>query len=104
MMSDEFNVGDHVQVTRAYPPGHIRTPAFLRGQRGVILRHFGRFGNPERLAYGMNGLPKLNLYQVQFQMADIWPGEKDYGPKDSVTADIFEHWLEPVAQESLSDE
>ena len=85
-MNNAFNIGDRVRVARAYPPGHVRTPAFLRGRQGVIVRHFGSFGNPERLAYGMNGRPKLNLYQVLFQMAEVWQGDGEYGPKDSVTA------------------
>ena len=91
-----FNIGDQVRVAAAFPPGHVRTPAFVRGRSGTIIRHFGAFPNPERLAYGMNGLPKLNLYQVLFTMDEVWQGDGAYAPADTVTADIFEHWLESI--------
>ena len=47
-----FKAGNPVRVALAFPPGHIRTPMFLRGKTGVVLRDFGAFPNPERLAYG----------------------------------------------------
>jgi nitrile hydratase len=36
------------------------------------------------------------LYRVRFKQKDVWP---DYtgGPNDTVVADIFEHWLDPIA-------
>ena len=95
-MSGPFSVGDRVRVSKANPPGHIRTPGFLRGCTGTVIRHFGAFPNPERLAYGMSGLPALNLYQVLFTMDEAWQGDGDYGPKDTVAADIYEHWLEAI--------
>jgi hypothetical protein len=91
-----FKVGDRVKVANASPPGHVRTPTFVRGKTGTIIRHYGAFPNPERLAYGMTGLPKLDLYQVVFPMEDIWAGDGAYAPGDTVTADIYENWLEPT--------
>jgi len=91
-----FRVGDRVKVANAFPPGHIRTPTFVRGKTGEIIRHYGAFPNPERLAYGMTGLPKLELYQVVFPMGHVWEGGAGYSPGDTVTADIYEHWLEPI--------
>ncbi len=94
-----FAVGDRVRVAAAFPPGHVRTPLFLRGRSGVIIRHFGAFANPERLAYGMSGRPLLNLYQVKFTMDEVWRGDGAYAPGDTVTADIYEHWLERCEDE-----
>ena len=91
-----FKAGDHVRVALAYPPGHIRTPVYLRGKTGEILRDFGAFPNPERLAYGMHGEPALPLYMVRFTMDEVWGGQGIYGPRDTVTADIYEHWLQPA--------
>jgi nitrile hydratase len=36
------------------------------------------------------------LYRVRFKQKDVWP---DYtgGPNDTVVADIFEHWIDPIA-------
>lgn len=91
-----FEVGDRVRVSAATPPGHVRTPMYVRGRTGTIVRDFGRFRNPERLAYGMSGLPALSLYQVCFTMEEIWQGDGAYSPADTLTVDLYEHWLEPV--------
>ncbi len=95
-----YSVGDRVRVANAHPPGHIRTPSFVRGLTGTVVRHFGAFPNPERLAYGMSGLPALDLYQVAFAMDDVWAGNGAYEPGDTVTADIYENWLEPAGENS----
>jgi nitrile hydratase len=91
-----FAAGQKVRVANAHPPGHLRAPRYLRDRSGVILRYYGDFPNPERRAYGMSGLPALALYQVCFSMDEIWQGDGSYAPADTVTADIYEHWLEAV--------
>ena len=98
-MSGRFKTGDAVVVRTDTPPGHIRTPMYVRGKRGVILGNFGDWHNPELLAYGKDGLPKQTNYWVQFTMDELWGGEGAYGPSDTVTAEIYEHWLEPAAAE-----
>jgi nitrile hydratase len=89
-----FNAGDRVRVRADYPPGHVRTPIYLRGREGMIKRYFGTFGNPEVLAYNLKG-PRKELYKVSFRSIDLW---SDYqgSPRDVVEADIYEHWLEKV--------
>ena len=91
-----FKAGDKVRVALAFPPGHIRTPVFLRGKTGTVVRDYGAFPNPERLAYGMHGLPAMPLYLVKFDMDEVWGGNGAYGPRDTVTADVYDHWLEPA--------
>jgi nitrile hydratase subunit beta len=88
-----FNVGEPVAVKKSLPPGHRRTPRYIRGKRGVIERVCGAFPNPEELAYGFTGEPKRVLYRVKFRQKDVW---KDYdGPEsDSLEMEIYEHWLE----------
>ena len=94
MSSARFQNGDTVAVSVAYPPGHVRTPYFIRGKSGVVDSIAGSYPNPEELAYGRDGLPALPLYRVRFKQADVWP---DYaGPaNDTVVIDIYENWLEP---------
>ncbi|MEM8803592.1 MAG: SH3-like domain-containing protein, partial [Pseudomonadota bacterium] len=53
------------------PPGHVRAPYYLRGKIGEIERELGPFGNPELLAYGLEGENKT-LYRVRFTMAELW--------------------------------
>jgi nitrile hydratase len=88
-----FKPGQRVRVRDEYPPGHFRTPFYIRGKVGHVTRTLGEFKNPERLALGLDGLPKKVLYEVRFTQAEIWPNYN--GPvHDSVDIDIYEHWLE----------
>jgi nitrile hydratase subunit beta len=96
-MSDRFAIGDRVRVRAAFPPGHVRTPRYLRGKRGEILSVLGRFANPEELAYGRDGRPERALYRVRFAQADLWQDDRG-AARDSAVADIFEHWLEPAEE------
>jgi nitrile hydratase subunit beta len=95
-MSGPYAIGERVRISKGLPPGHVRTPLFLRGRTGEIIRHFGDFPNPERLAYGLSGLPRLHLYQVLFTMDETWDGDGAHAPGDTVAADIYETWLEPL--------
>jgi len=96
-MSARFNTGDRVFVRRAEPIGHVRTPYYIRGKTGSIERLCGEFPNPEELAFGRSGLPRLPMYRVRFLQTEIWP---DYRGRasDSVDVEISEHWLEPTRQ------
>jgi len=90
-----FRAGDRVGVRRADPPGHLRTPWYIRGHVGVIERLCGAFPNPEELAFNRPGLPAQPLYRVRFRQRDVWP---DYrGPQhDTIEIEIYQHWLEPT--------
>lgn len=91
-MAEPFQRGQAVRVREDYPPGHIRTPVFIRGKRGVITRDFGEFDNPEITTYELQG-PQKTLYAVRFRQVDVWP---DYtgSDNDTLDVDILEHWLE----------
>ena len=93
-MSPKFLPGQRVRVRGDSPPGHVRTPFYIRGKIGWIERVHGAFRNPEELAYGREGLPKKELYLVGFRQSEVWP---DYPvARDTLYVDIFEHWLEPL--------
>lgn len=91
-LGTELPAGTRVRVSLAHPPGHTRTPFYVRGKCGVIERFVGRFGNPEALGYGLAPAPKFALYRVRFKMAEIWD---DYAgpPADTLDVEIYEHWL-----------
>jgi nitrile hydratase len=94
-MSGRFAPGARVRVRRAYPPGHLRTPYYIRGRTGVVERLCGAFRNPEELAFGRNGEPAQPLYRVRFAQREVWPdyaGESD----DTLDVELYEHWLEPA--------
>lgn len=90
---DTLPPGTRVRVRAMMPPGHVRTPAYLRGHVGQVERVLGPFGNPEQQAYGQAS-DKLPLYRVRFTMADIWPEAES--PSDTLDAEIYAHWLEPI--------
>ena len=94
-MTARFQPGDPVTVRVAAPPGHIRTPYYIRGKTGVVERICGSFANPEELAYGRDGLPTRPLYRVRFAQAQVWPDYAGAGG-DTVDIEIYEHWLEPA--------
>lgn len=96
-MKVRFIPGDSVTVRSAHSLGHVRTPHYVKGKRGIIERVCGEFANPEELAYGRSGLPTRPLYRVRFEQRQIWP---DYiGPaSDTVDIELYEHWLEPTAK------
>ncbi len=94
-MATKFQVGQKVRVKNLHPPGHIRTTYYVRGKTGTVATYFGRYKNPETLAYGGDGLPLKELYWVEFPLNDLWehkPGRK----QDKLRLEIYEHWLEPA--------
>lgn len=88
--------GTAVRVKLDWPetrgPCHIRTPYFIRGAKGVVERHLGRFPNPEDLAFARPAA-LLDLYHVRFDQPGIW-GEGRAG--DAVVIELTEAWLEPA--------
>jgi nitrile hydratase len=83
-----------MRVRPDMPPGHVRTPAYLRGKVGWIERTLGPFANPEQLAYRHKGQP-LPLMRMRFTMAEVWGAAAD-APDDTIDAEIYSHWLEPA--------
>ncbi|MEM9625058.1 MAG: SH3-like domain-containing protein [Pseudomonadota bacterium] len=96
-MISGFRPGDPVRVRKAHPPGHVRTPFYIRDRVGVVESVAGDFADPEELAYGRDGLSKRMLYRVRFRQSDLWP---DYAgaPADSLVVDIYEHWLDAAVR------
>jgi nitrile hydratase len=88
-----FRLGERVRVRKAAPPGHIRTPFYIRGCVGEIERLCGTFPNPEELAQMRDGLPAQPLYRVRFAQKDVWPDYRG-SASDVLEIEIFQHWLE----------
>ena len=83
-----------VRVHNNWPPGHIRTPAYLRGKVGEVERDIGLFNNPEQNAYRLPPQER-NLVRVRFTMWEVW-GDAAEAPDDVIEAEIYAHWLEPA--------
>lgn len=84
-----------VRVRSDMPPGHVRTPSYLRGKVGLVERTLGPFPNPEQLAYALEATA-LPLHRVRFKMKDVW-GAKAENPNDTIEAEIYSHWLEDAS-------
>ena len=106
-METKYQPGDQVRIRVDTPTGHFRTPTYIQGKVGVIETIHGAFRNPETLAYGKDGRPMQPLYLVRFDQAHIWDGYEltsddphaQHDQNDQLFIDIYEHWLEPYAEE-----
>ena len=89
-----FTVGQRVRVKDDWPetrgPCHIRTPHYIRGMQGTVVRPLGAFPNPEDLAFARPA-PDRPLYHVRFEQPAIW--HEGHGG-DEVVVEVYEHWLE----------
>ena len=83
--------GTSVKIRAHTPPGHVRTPTYLRGKTGVIERVLPMFKNPEQLAYALPA-PERQLYRVRFSMKELWGTSE--APDDTLDAEIYAHWIE----------
>ncbi len=89
-----FSRGDAVVVKNDWPEtrgsAHIRTPHYLRGRKGQVLRRLGDYPNPEDLAFARPA-DRRTLYHVTFPIKELWP---EALADDEVLVEVYEHWLE----------
>lgn len=85
--------GSAVRVKDAWPeadgPVHVRTPHYVRGRAGTILRHLGEFPDPGDIAFEREPAIR-SLYHVAFPLRDLFPDATG----DELVVEIYEHWLE----------
>jgi nitrile hydratase len=91
-----FAAGATVRVKDDWPetrgPVHIRTPHYLRGMQGTVVRQLGAFPNSEDLAFARPA-GNRTLYHVAFAQPSVWQeGRND----DELLVELYEHWLEPA--------
>jgi nitrile hydratase subunit beta len=91
-----FAAGTRVRVKDDWPetrgPAHIRTPHYLRGLEGTVLRSFGAYPNPEDLAFARPADRRM-LYHVAFDQPSVW---QEGRAGDELLVELYEHWLEPA--------
>lgn len=86
-----FAVGDRVRAETLNPHGHTRLPRYARGRVGVVIASHGPHVFPDSHAHGAGEDPQP-LYTVRFAAQELW-GESA-NPKDSVSLDLWEPYLE----------
>ena len=87
--------GTRVRVKNDWPetrgPAHVRTPHYLRGLSGTVIRKLGAYPNPEDLAFARPAATRA-LYHVAFDQPSVWQEGK---AGDQLVVELYEHWLEP---------
>ncbi|MBS0123221.1 nitrile hydratase subunit beta [Thetidibacter halocola] len=94
-----FAVGDRVRAMRparnvAVPGGHTRLPAYAAGAVGEVVLLHGCHVFPDTNAHDMGEAPEP-LYTVRFDAGELWGAPERAG--DTVSCDLWESYLEPVA-------
>ena len=92
-MAELFGVGDRVRASRVDPAHHTRLPRYARGAFGTVTSLLGRHPLPDRSARRLATEPEP-VYAVRFAAAELF-GEGDH----TVTIDLWESYLQPVAAE-----
>jgi Nitrile hydratase beta subunit, C-terminal len=89
-----FASGAQVRVKDDWPetrgPVHVRTPHYLRGMSGTVVRQLGAYPNPEDLAFARPATMRP-LYHVRFDQPAVWHEGRT---GDELLVEIYEHWLE----------
>jgi Nitrile hydratase beta subunit, C-terminal len=95
-MSATLAAGSRVKVRDDWPETrgkvHIRTPHYVRGRAGRVVRYLGDFPNPEELAFARPARI-LPLYHVLFDQPQVW---HEGSAGDELLVEIFGSWLEPA--------
>jgi len=99
-----FSVGQKVRIRSEdsrirWRRPHLRTPGYLFGAVGEVTNLVGSFSDPERQAFytGPNtSIPKRPLYIITFLASALWADGQVPGLQHSVTAEIYQPWLEAV--------
>jgi nitrile hydratase subunit beta len=86
-----YRAGDHVRTRNVQPRHHTRLPRYARGKSGVVELVHGPYVLPDGSAHD---LPPFwqPVYTVRFTAPELW-GE-DGNPRDEVTLDLWEEYLE----------
>jgi len=89
--SARFAVGSRVRARNLHPTGHTRLPRYARGHTGVVTADHGVHVFPDSNAQFLGEHPQ-HLYCVRFSATELWGESAD--PRDSVSADLWEDYLE----------
>lgn len=93
-----FAPGDAVRTrrpadNRLVPGGHTRLPTYAACATGRILRCHGNHVLPDSNAHGLGEAPEP-LYAVVFAAGELWTAPEN--PRDEVTLDLWQSYLEPA--------
>ena len=98
-VAQRFRIGQNVRAirpagNRLVTGGHTRLPQYAAGARGQILLTHGAHVLPDSSAHRLGDAPEP-LYTVVFSASELWTAPEH--PKDEVTLDLWQSYLEPDA-------
>jgi nitrile hydratase len=91
-----FHSGDHVLTRSFHPRGHTRLPRYARGKHGVVETVHGTFVFADTNGMGEGEQPQP-LYTVRFTAQELWSDSAE--PNSTVSLDMWESYLEPLAHD-----
>ena len=90
-----FAVGDHVRARTVRTPGHHRSPRYVHGRRGLVVRDNGVYALQDTDEYGQQrGDFPQHVYTVRFSARELW-AERGH-PRDAVHVELWEDYLDPA--------
>lgn len=87
-----YRIGDTVRARNIHARGHTRLPGYLRGHAGEVVKVHGVHVFPDSSAHGKGDDPHW-LYAVRFKASEVFGRLTG----DSITADLWEPYLERMA-------
>ncbi len=87
-----FKAGDRVRVRTDPVSGHVRLPAYIRGQVGVVVSESPPYPFPDAHAHGVMAADEPT-FDVRFKSRDLWPDTSDDA---LVHVGVFQSYLEPM--------
>ena len=87
---ERFLPGDPVRVRTDHVLGHMRLPAYIRGQSGIVVSESPAYPFPDAHAHGVAASDEPT-YDVRFRAEDLWPGSADAA---LVHVGVFQSYLE----------
>jgi len=93
---------DHVRWRKP----HLRTPGYVHGKRGTVVRAQGPFPAPETIAFATLR-PKAAmamLYTVRFKQVDLWDHYEASSVNDTLDCDVYSYWLRSIDDDNKNNE
>jgi len=91
-----FSLGESVRVRKMPAIFYTRTPEYMRGVTGTVVRVTYESLAAEDEAFDREDQRPEWFYIVRFKMDDLWEGYAGTA-SDTLQAELEERWLEPVA-------
>jgi nitrile hydratase len=88
-----FAPGQDVRVRRMHPPGHTRSPRYVRGAVGSVKAVRGADRLPDLAVDGRQVEPEP-VYSVAFDSRELWGPDEE--ASWTVLLDLWESYLEPA--------